>query len=92
MQNFFPLISQHTQSNFLTHASGIPADVENKGGEGGGGGRLESIHEGSIGGGGGLKMLSKNTFEGVHLLIKLPTISLQAYKFTKDELLHKDFS
>ena len=29
----------------------------------------------------------KNTCEGVHLL-KLPTISLQACKFTKNELLH----
>ena len=89
MQNFFPLISQHTQSNFLTHASGIPADVENKGGRGAGGADLSQYMGGAEG---GLKMLSKNTCEGVHLLVKLPTISLQAYRFTKDELLHKDFS
>ena len=37
---------------------------------------------------GGLKMLLKNTCEGVHLIIKLPAISLQACKFTKNELLH----
>ena len=30
----------------------------------------------------------KNTCEGVHLLVKLPAISLQACKFTKNELLH----
>ena len=42
-----------------------------------GGGGLESMHGGTIGG--ELKMLSKNTFEGVHLLVKLPTISLQIY-------------
>ena len=41
------------------------------------GGGLESMHGGTIGG--ELKMLSKNTFEGVHLLVKLLTISLQIY-------------
>ena len=41
---------------------------------------------GGGGGGGGLKMLSKNAFEGVHLIVKLPAISLQACKFTKNEL------
>ena len=40
---------------------------------------------------GGLKMLSKNTCEGVHLIVKLPAISLQACKFTKNELLHTYF-
>ena len=40
---------------------------------------------------GELKMM-KNTCEGVHLIVKLPTISLQASKFTKDELLHRYFS
>ena len=39
-----------------------------------------------------LKMLSKNTNEGVHLIVKLPAISLQACKFTKNELLHTHFS
>ena len=47
---------------------------------------------GALGKGGGLKMLSKNTREGVHLKVKLPAISLQACKFTKNEFLHKYFS
>ena len=38
-----------------------------------------------------LKILSKNTCEGVHLIVKLPAISLQASKFTKNELLHTYF-
>ena len=38
-----------------------------------------------------LKILSKNTSEGVHLIVKLPAISLQASKFTKNELLHTYF-
>ena len=37
-------------------------------------------------------MLSKNTGEGVHLIVKLPDISLEACKFTKNELLHIYFS
>ena len=37
-------------------------------------------------------MLLKNTYEGVQLIVKLPTISLQASKFTKNELLHTYFS
>ena len=37
-------------------------------------------------------MLSKNTCEGVHLIVKLPAISLQACKFTKNELIHTCFS
>ena len=51
--------------------------------EHGGGGRL---------GGGGNRILSKNIYEGVHMLVKVPAISLQAWKFTKNELLHKYFS
>ena len=35
---------------------------------------------------GRLKMLSKNTCDGVHLIVKLPAVSLQACKFTKNEL------
>ena len=50
---------------------------------------LKSIHRGSMG---QLKMLSKNTCERVHLIVKLPAISLQACKFTKNELLHTHFS
>ena len=49
---------------------------------------FKSIH----GGAWGFKMLSKNTCEGVHLIIKLPAISLQAYKFTKNEFLHTYFA
>ena len=55
----------------------------------GGGGGLKSKHGGSMG---ELKMLSKNTCEGVHLIVKLPAISLQASKFTKNELLQTYFS
>ena len=39
----------------------------------------------------GLKTVLKNTCEGVYLSVKLPTISLQACKFTKNELLHRYF-
>ena len=55
-------------------------------GEGGG---LKSKHRGAWG---ELKMLSKNTCEGVHLIVKLLAISLQASKFTKNEFLHTHFS
>ena len=37
-------------------------------------------------------MQSENTCEGVNLIGKLPAISLQAFKFTKNEVLHKYFS
>ena len=61
-----------------------------------GGGALQSLIgdlSQYMGGGnrGGLKMLLKNTCEGVHLIVKLPAKSLQACKFTKNEL-HKYFS
>ena len=46
---------------------------------------LKSIHGGSMR---GLKMLSKYTCEGVHLIVMLPAICLQACKFTKNDLLH----
>ena len=39
-----------------------------------------------------LKMLWKSTCEGFHLIVKLPTISLQFCKFAKNELLHTYFS
>ena len=42
--------------------------------------------------GGDGKMLLKNICEGVYMLVTLPAISLQAYKFTKNELLHTYFS
>ena len=63
--------------------------------------RLESIHGGSMGdeGGGGLKTMFlksrnilENISEGVHFLVKLLAISLQACNFTKNELLHTYFS
>ena len=38
-------------------------------------------------------MVSKNTSEGVHLIVKLPAINPQASEFTKNELIFfKDFS
>ena len=37
-------------------------------------------------------MLSKNTCEGIHLIVRLLAISLQACKFTENELLHTYFS
>ena len=40
----------------------------------------------------GLKMLSKSTCEGVDLITKLQAISLKAYKFTKNKILHTHFS
>ena len=36
-------------------------------------------------------MLSENTCEGVHMTVKLPAISLQVCRFTKNELLHTCF-
>ena len=62
--------------------------LQNLIGEGG----LKSIHGESMG---GLKVRLKNTCEGVHLIVKLWAISLQACKFTKNELFYtffKDFS
>ena len=56
-----------------------------------GGGFLSQNVEGGVAWG-ELKMLSKNTCEGVHLIVKLPAISLQASKFTKNELFHTYFS
>ena len=41
---------------------------------------------------GELKILSKNTCEGVHLIVKLSAISLHASKFTKNELLYTYFA
>ena len=37
-------------------------------------------------------MLLKNACERVHLLVMLLAVSLQAYKFTKNELLYTYFS
>ena len=56
------------------------------------GGLCLKIYEGSLSQNmgrawGELKMLSKNTCGGVHLIVKLLAISLQAFKFTKNELI-----
>ena len=71
----------------LVSLRSFPTGVENMGG---GEEWFKSIHWVSMGG--GLKMLSKNTCEGVHLIVKLPAIILQACKFTENELLHTHFS
>ena len=69
----------------------FPTGVENMGAlqnlMGGGGGLSQYM-----GGAWGLKTLLKNTCEGVYLLVKLPAISLQASKFTKNNILHTYFS
>ena len=57
---------------------------------GGGQGLTQHMQGASRGGGGG--GLSKNICEGVHLIVKLPAICLQACKFTKTELLLTYFS
>ena len=53
-------------------------------------GELESIHGGSMER--GSEIVLKKTCEVVHLLVKLPAISLQACKFIKNEFLHTNFS
>ena len=69
----------------------VLGEFQHKGGRRGG--VVQNLMQGSLsqyigGAWEGLKMLSKNTCEGVHLIVKLPAISLQ---FTKDELLHTYF-
>ena len=72
------------------YITGFPTGVENMdGGLQNSMGRLESVHRGSMV---GFKTVLKNTSEGVNLLVKLPTISQQTYKFPKNELLHTYFS
>ena len=62
--------------------TGFPTGVAN----------TEGLHPPPLGWG-ELKMLSKNTSEGVHLIVKLPPMTLQASEFTKNELIFlKDFS
>ena len=62
-------------------------------GEGGNGGAPQNLMDrAQVKAWGELKMLSKNTCEGVHLIVKLLAISLQASKFTKNEFLHTHFS
>ena len=67
----------------LLFITGFPTGVENMGGA------LQNLMRGSLSqymgeAWGGLKMLLKSTCEGVHLIVKLPAISLQACKFTKN--------
>ena len=81
------------EASGMSFTSGFPKGVENRGG----GGSLKIHGDGGLsqymrGAWGELKMLSKDTCEGVHLIVKLPAISLQACKFTKNELLHNYFS
>ena len=66
-----------SKCKILAQILGFPKGVENMGG-----GVLQNLK------GRG----EKNTCEGIHLIVKLSTISLQACKFTKNELLHKYFS
>ena len=56
------------------------------------GGGEEGLSQSMGGAWGQLNMLSKNTCEGVQLIVKLPAISLQASKFTKNEFLQTYFS
>ena len=60
---------------------------------GGGGGGLFKVWWGGIKliHGGRMKILLKNSCGGVHLIVNLTTISLQAWKFTKNKLLHSYF-
>ena len=89
-----------------TCTTGFPTGVENRGGGGGCTSPIEGALQNLMRGAyvntwrGELKMLSKtcchkkccHTCEGVHLIVKLPAISLQASKFTINELLHTYFS
>ena len=80
--------------------AGFPTGVTNMGGtgessskfDGGWGGGRGGLSQNMAAAWGKLKMLSKNACEGVHLIVKLPVISLKASKFTKYELLHTYFS
>ena len=67
---------------------GFPAGVENMGGSSKFDGEGLSQY---MGGAWGVKILLKNTCGGVHFIVKLLAISLQACKFTKNELLHSYF-
>ena len=87
----------------LARSSGFSTGVTNMGGScatptpTGREGAPQNLMEGGLsqnmsGAGGELKTLSKNTCEGVYLIVKLPAKSLKACKFTKNELLHTYFS
>ena len=82
------------KASFLVLHQGFPQVLQTWGGGGGPPQNLMGIRLSQYMGGawGELKMLSKNTCEGVHLIEKLLAISLQASKFTKNELFHIYFS
>ena len=85
-------VAGHVQQVVVLHSnnSGFPTGVANMGGAPQNlMGELKSKNGGAWG---ELKMLSKNTFEGVHLIVKVPAVRLQASKFTQNELLHTYFS
>ena len=69
----------------------FPTGVENMGGMGDSSKFNEGLSQYMGGAWAGVKML-KNTCEGLHLLVMLLAISLQAYKFTKNELFQTYFS
>ena len=83
-----------TDINILNHIfnlAGFPTDVANMWGT------PQDLMRGALsqnmgGAWGELKMPLKNFCEGVHLIVKLSAISLQASKFTKNELLYTYFS
>ena len=76
-------LHQHSEAGFPTGVANMGGAPQNLMGEG--------LSQNMGGARGELKMLSKNACEGVHLIVKLPAISLQACKFTKNELLHTYF-
>ena len=84
--------ASNTDINILNHifnSAGFPTGVANMGEEqarpiGGSSPKFDGGGEAW----GELKMSSKNICEGVHLIVKLSALSLQASKFTKNELLH----
>ena len=85
------------QINFFAHVhpqiQGFPQVLRTWGSSKFDGTGLKSIHGAAWeGGGGGLKMLLKNTCEGVYLIVKLPAISLQACKFTKITKIYNFFT
>ena len=81
--------------NHIFNSSGFPTGVANIRGGGSSkfdGGRGVGLSQNMGGAWGELKTSSKNTSEGVYLIVKLSAISLQASKFTKNELVNTYFS
>ena len=91
-KRFPTFVRQNAHVNTVTHVKGFPTGVENMGGFcpppppiGWVGGALQNLMRAWADHSGGLKMLLKNTCEGVHLFVML-AISLETWKFTKNEL------